>query len=137
MPGVRETASQVAAALQRARTVLIVEDDPILSLDLAEQLQEWNYAVCGVARNGKVALDLATRHKPDLALVDVGLAGDMDGVELAVRLRRDHALPSILVTGALGAEVEERALPARPAGFLAKPYMPEELERVLKEAWPA
>lgn len=116
--------------------VLIVEDDPILSMDLAELLAEWNYVVCGVAGNAAKALELAARHKPHLALVDVGLRGEMDGVELAVRLRRDLALPSIIVTGALSSELAERVRPARPAGFLAKPYMPWELEKILTEAWP-
>lgn len=115
--------------------VLIVEDNPILSMDLAELLEEWNYAVCGIARSGRAALELAALHKPELALVDVGLAGGMDGIDLAVVLRRDFALPSIIVTGALDAELAERAKPARPVGFLSKPYMPGELEKVLREAW--
>lgn len=116
--------------------VLIVEDDPILSMDLAEILAEWDYKVCGVAGNAALALELAARHKPNLALVDVGLRGEVDGIDLAVRLRREHSLPSIIVSGALSSELAERAQAARPAGFLAKPYMPWELEKVLAEAWP-
>lgn len=123
------------AAPAQAPLVLIVEDNPILSMDLAELLQEWNYAVCGIARSGDAALELAARHRPALALVDVGLGGGMDGIDLAVRLRRDFALPSIIVTGALDSELTERAKPARPVGFLSKPYMPGELEKVLREAW--
>src|SRR5512132_1373135 len=89
--------------------VLIVEDNAILSMDLAELLQEWNYAVCGIAHNGSAALELAARHNPALALVDVGLGGGMDGIELAVALRRDFGLPSIIVTGALDSAMTERA----------------------------
>lgn len=118
----------------RRPLVLIVEDDPILALDLAELLEEWNYRVCGVARSADAALELAALHRPDLALVDVGLSGRMDGIDLAVRLRRDFALPSIIVTGSLSAELADRARPARPAGFLSKPYMPWELEHALDEA---
>jgi CheY-like chemotaxis protein len=114
--------------------VLIVEDDAILSLDLAELLEEWNYDVCGIAGSAAQALELAARHRPDLALLDVGLSGDIDGIELAVRLRRDFALPSIIISGALNSTLEERALPARPAGFLSKPYMPSELEKILVDA---
>ena len=43
---------------------------------------------------------------------------------------------SIIVTGALSSDLAERARPARPAGFLEKPYMPWELEKILTEAWP-
>jgi CheY-like chemotaxis protein len=114
--------------------VLIVEDNPILSLDLAELLEEWNYGVCGIAANAATAVALAARHRPKLALVDVGLSGETDGIELAVRLRREFALPSIIISGGLSSELEARALPARPAGFLSKPYMPSELETVLAEA---
>jgi len=114
--------------------VLIVEDDPILSLDLAELLEEWNYPVCGTAASAAAALELAKKHKPQLALVDVGLGGEMDGIELAVRFRRDFGLPSIIVTGSLSSEVADRAFPAQPAGFLSKPYMPADLAKVLSEA---
>jgi response regulator NasT len=114
--------------------VLIVEDDPILSLDLAELLEEWRYAVCGIASDAEAAIELARQHRPLLALVDVGIHGEMDGIDLAVRLRREFALPSIIVTGSFSSELAERARPARPAGFLAKPYLPGELEKVLLEA---
>jgi CheY-like chemotaxis protein len=114
--------------------VLIVEDDPILTLDLTELLEEWNYDVCGTATNAAAAMQLAARHRPDLALIDVGLRGEMDGIDLAVRLRRDFALPSIIISGAISSELEERALPARPAGFLSKPYMPSQLEKILVDA---
>lgn len=114
--------------------VLIVEDDPILSLDLSEMLAEMNYTVCGVAPSGEAALRLAALHRPSLALVDVGIVGGMDGIDLAVALRRDFATPSIIVTGSLCSDLAERAGPARPAGFLSKPYLPDDLERVLREA---
>ena len=111
--------------------VLIVEDDAILALDLEETLAEWNYGVCGIAKSAAAALELAARHRPFLALVDVGLSGAADGIELALRLRRDFAIPSVFITGALSSDIEERASPARPVGFLCKPYMPSELENVL------
>ena len=114
--------------------VLIVEDDPILSLDLSEQLQECNCIVCGVASSGAKALKLAALHRPHLALVDVGIDGGMDGIDLAVALRRNFALPSIIVTGWLSSDLAERARPASPAGFLSKPYLPDDLEKVLREA---
>lgn len=111
--------------------VLIVEDDAILALDLAETLEEWNYGVCGIAASASAALELAARHRPLLALVDIGLRGKIDGIDLAVQLRRDFAVSSVIITGALSSEIEERALPARPAAFLCKPYMPWELENIL------
>lgn len=111
--------------------VLIVEDDAILALDLEEMLEEWSYGVCGIATSAATALELAARHRPFLALVDVGLSGAADGIELALRLRRDFAIPSVFITGSLSSDIEERASPARPAGFLCKPYMPSELEDIL------
>jgi CheY-like chemotaxis protein len=124
-PGTAET---------EAWRVLIVEDDPILALDLSELLEEWSYEVCGVAKSGAAALKLAAQHRPRLALVDVGIDGGMDGIDLAVALRREFALPSIIVTGSLSSDLERRASAARPAGFLSKPYLPEDLEKVLREA---
>jgi DNA-binding response OmpR family regulator len=77
--------------------VLIVEDDPFLSLDLASQLVEFGFSVTGIAPNVATALDLFDRRGCDVAVLDVNL-----GAESAAPVARKLAaqnVPFIAVTG--------------------------------------
>ena len=78
-------------------TILIVEDEPSLQETLAYNLQKQGYSV-ETSGNGRTALDLARRLKPDLLLLDIMLPG-LDGVEICKTLRREgFAAPIIMLT---------------------------------------
>ena len=87
-------------------------------------LEKAGYTVIGPLRDAPKAMRLAERERPDLALVDVLLAGGEDGVSLSRRLHADLGVPSLLVTGYEhhAEEVRDTAL-----GFLHKPFAPQAL----------
>src|SRR3546814_18717910 len=66
--------------------VLIVEDEALVALFLEDTLDTLGYRCCGVADNAEEAVSLAQARRPALALVDVGLRGDRDGIALAADL---------------------------------------------------
>ena len=71
--------------------VLVVEDELFIRMDLEARLKRLDADVVGATANGKYAVDLASRLKPELILMDIQLQGPMDGIEatrriLAVRL---------------------------------------------------
>lgn len=104
--------------------LLIVEDDPLIGPAMKAVLEKAGYTVVGPLRDAAKAMRLADRERPDLALVDVLLAGGEDGVSLSRRLRAGLDIPSLLVTGFdhHAAEVRDVAL-----GFLHKPFTPQSL----------
>ena len=104
--------------------LLIVEDDPLIGPAMKAVLVKAGYTVVGPLRDASKAMRLAEREHPDLALVDVLLAGGEDGVSLSRRLRKDLGVPSLLVTGYEhhGEEVRDTAL-----GLLHKPFAPQAL----------
>lgn len=111
--------------------VLIVEDDPLIAEGLAMVLEGLDVEIRGIAASGAAALAaLPTIRPPDVALVDISLRGGMDGVDLAVALRR-LGIPSILLSGQWSAELGVRAEAAQPLGRLVKPYGPQELMGLL------
>lgn len=104
--------------------ILIVEDDPLVGPAMKAVLEKAGYTVVGPLRDAAKAMRLADREHPDLALVDVLLAGGEDGVSLSRRLKAKLSVPSLLVTGYdhHAEEVRDTAL-----GFLHKPFAPQAL----------
>lgn len=117
-----------AAVVQRAITILIVEDQEVVAADLKERLVLRGYAVCGIAATVAEALELARRQQPELALVDIRLDGDMDGIELAQILRHELDIPVIFLSAHSDDATMLRATQATPYAFLMKPYDDRELQ---------
>ncbi|MGE0813825.1 MAG: response regulator [Vicinamibacterales bacterium] len=118
-----------AAAQGRATgrvKILIVEDDLTASDTMARVLASRGWlAEC--ASSAVEALRLSRRERFDLALVDVGLGGELDGVDVAEWLQRLFHLPAVFVTSTIDEDVLRRASRLRPAGYLVKPVEPEQL----------
>lgn len=60
--------------------ILVVEDEGIVAMDIQDRLQRLGYEVLGIAPSGEEALELCARTLPDLILMDIMLAGDLDGI---------------------------------------------------------
>lgn len=119
----------------RALRVLIVEDESLVSLFLQGVLRDLGHEVSGIAPSLRTALAFAAGTPTDLAIVDVGLAGDGgDGIDAAVALRSRYGIPALLMTGAPLASLGDRIKDAQPLGLLTKPYTEVDVERALKTA---
>ena len=114
------------------KRILIVEDESVTALDLQAFLVELGHSVAGHAFTGREALELARKHRPDLALMDIRLPGDMDGIATALELRRELNIPVIFTTAFSEDETLARAREAGPYGYLLKPIEPRELRVVIE-----
>ena len=103
--------------------ILLVEDDPILALLATVTLAE-HHEVIGPAHDVSHALQLAAQEKPDIAFVDINLAGHDEGIELARALMARHGMTSMFVSGQV---LCARANADAALGLLRKPYAPEDL----------
>src|SRR5918995_4741117 len=98
-----------------ALRVLIVEDESLVSLFLQGVLRDLGHEVSGIAPSLRTALAFAAGTPTDLAIVDVGLAGDGgDGIDTAAALLDRFGIRSLLMTGASFAELGDRIETARP-----------------------
>ncbi len=116
----------------RSRRLLVVEDSDDLRESLILLLQLEGHQVRG-APNGSGALEMAREDPPEVALIDIGLP-DIDGCELARRLRALPELDSVelvALTGFAGQEVEQRCREAGFTAHLVKPVEIEALQRLL------
>ena len=73
------------------------------------------------------------RH-PQLALIDIRLVGPIDGIELACQLREQFQIPAIFLSGLTDPETKERALLAKPLGFLRKPYRASQVYNLIQRS---
>ena len=114
--------------------ILIVEDELIIAEHLRCVLELLGHRVTGVADRVSNALDSLRQDPPDLVLLDVNLRGELDGIDLAARLRAEHHIPFIFLTSQANAATVARAKQTRPYGYLVKPFDEQDIYVALEMA---
>jgi AmiR/NasT family two-component response regulator len=113
--------------------VLIAEDDAIIRLDLRALLEANRLEVCGEARDGVEAVELASSLEPDVIVMDVRMPR-LDGIEAASRILTERSVPIVMLTGFGEDGLVERAVEAGVFGFLSKPFHEDDLIPALRTA---
>lgn len=124
--------ARVAKAKGQVR-VLIAEDETIIRLDLRAQLEELGYLVCGEARNGNEAVELARELEPEVAILDVKMP-DSDGLDAARRILAERSIPILLLTAYSDPELVGRAARAGVFAYLVKPFQSSDLMPAIETA---
>lgn len=114
--------------------ILIVEDEIIVGLDIQHELTGLGYRVTGVVASGQEAIQSASQTKPDLVLMDIRLAGEMDGIAAAQQIRQNVSVPIIYLTAYADAETLQRAKITEPFGYIIKPYQERDLHITIEMA---
>ena len=112
--------------------IFIVEDEAIVANDIKETLKSLGYTVPGIAKSGELALEKVRESKPDLVLMDIHLAGQMDGVETAGKIHVLYNIPVIYLTAYADKALLDRAKVTEPYGYVIKPYDERELHSVIE-----
>jgi two-component system, response regulator PdtaR len=114
--------------------VLIVEDEPIIAMDLAILVAELGHEVCATVASVAGALALAAAHNPDVVLMDIRLAQGGSGIDAARELHSQQSVRCIFLSANLDERTRMALLPYEPIDFVGKPVLPVVLERALKKA---
>jgi len=114
--------------------IVIVEDESIVALDIKKSLRKLGYTVTGRAKSGSEAIKKVEETCPDLVLMDVGIKGDMDGIETAKRIQAEFNIPIIYLTAHSDEATLKRAKLTKPAGYLIKPFEDRELHSTITTA---
>jgi two-component system, response regulator PdtaR len=115
-------------------SVLLVEDEAIVSADIQDRLKAFGYTVGAATDTGADALRLAVETKADLVLMDINLNGELDGIETAGLIRERLDLPVVYLSAYSDAETLERAKLTQPYGYLLKPLEERELVTTIEMA---
>ncbi|MBF0558304.1 MAG: response regulator [Nitrospirae bacterium] len=114
--------------------ILIVEDEILSGMDLQLIFRCWGCAPPSIATTGREAIEKADKEKPDVILMDISIDGNMDGIEVAKKIRSKYEIPIIFMTGYSDEEMIERAKTANPAAILIKPVDNAELKAAVESA---
>ncbi len=107
--------------------ICIIEDEMIIAEDLRVQLSELGYKVTGIAAGYDEAVSLLAETPPDLAMIDILLEGEKDGIDLGRYIRVNYHMPFIFLTSHADKITVERAKQVHPDGYLMKPFEPNDL----------
>jgi len=114
------------AATAAGLKVLVVEDEALIRLDLAEMLTEEGYVVAGEAGDGEQAVELARRLHPDLVIMDIKMP-KVDGITAATSIVEERIAPVVMLTAFSQRELIEQARDAGAMAYLVKPFARHEL----------
>jgi two-component system, response regulator PdtaR len=115
-------------------SVFIVEDELIEAEDIRQTLESLGYSVAGITRSGEAALDALRSVHPDLVLMDIHLAGTLDGIDTAQQVRIRHHIPVIFLTAHADEVSLARAKFTEPYGYVLKPFDERELHSAIEMA---
>ncbi len=110
------------------KKILIVDDDPEIGEYCSLLLKAMDYDVLGPVASGEEAVALAAEVEPDLAIIDIMLSGDMDGIEVSDIIKKKHNVFTIYLSAHSDKKTFERAKKTEPLAYLLKPINVRELE---------
>jgi len=112
--------------MDKAR-ILVVEDEAIVAMDIADTLRNLGHEVTDTVPSRERAIESTKEDRPDLILMDIGLKGEMDGIQTAELIRSQFSIPVIFLTAYADEKTVERAKIAAPCGYLTKPFEEKDL----------
>lgn len=124
-------AQESMLSLAKAR-VLIIEDEPVIALELKSIVESLGHTVVGTADRERDAIAIADRTKPNLVLADIQLRGEDSGIEAAREIIKRHPVPIIFITA-----YPERLLTGKgvePTFIISKPYDPSMVRAAVSQA---
>ena len=115
--------------------IMILEDEGLIALHIEEVLAHAGFEIVDLFACGEDALAyLATSPAPDIILMDIGLAGTLNGIETARHIREKADIPVIFLTAYNDQSHLAEAAEVSPDGYLTKPFTPHDLINAVKAA---
>ena len=115
--------------------VLVVEDSALIAEDIAFKLGKHHFHVVGIFDKGEDAIEFLKKNQPDLVLLDIKLAGALDGISTGYMIQNNYSLPIIYLSDLADAQTLGRAKQTRPANYLTKPFNEADLVRAIDLAF--
>ena len=114
--------------------ILIVEDERIIAAELTRRITRLGYDVIATAGSGAEAIERARASCPDLVLMDIGLPGEMNGLEAGVRIWEELKIPIVYVTAYADELTMTQVRTPQPVLAVRKPFDVSQLRSTLEQA---
>ncbi len=114
--------------------ILVVEDEMLVAEDIAGRLRRLGYEVTDIVESGEEAIASVLKNPPDLVLMDIVLAGEIDGIETAEKIRQHKQIPIIYLTAYGDKKTLTRSKTTDPYGYVIKPFDEQQLNTTIEIA---
>ncbi len=124
--------ASVEISRQVATDIMIIEDEPLIALDIEQMVEDLGHRVVGIARTHAEALDLYKRTSPKMVLADIQLADGSSGIDAVNEILSTDSIPVIFITA-----FPERLLTGQrpePAFLVTKPFNPDMVKALISQA---
>lgn len=120
--------------MSKNSSILVVEDESIVSKDIQQSLKKLGYSIAGAAATGEKAINIANETMPDLVLMDIMLKGDMSGIDTAKVIKSTLQIPVIYLTAYADENTLSKAKVTEPYGYIIKPFKEIDLHTSIEMA---
>jgi signal transduction histidine kinase len=114
--------------------ILIVEDDLVSALLLQKALEKNKHEILGIADSGEKALELLTQNHADIVMMDINLAGELDGIKTTEIINEKYDIPVVYLSASSDAETLGKVVGTNPSAYVIKPFNIRELNMVIELA---
>ena len=115
--------------------ILIIEDDPIIAVDIKSFLQSEGLTVYGIAKNASTAYDLLAHGQANFILLDIYLGTGDSGIDIARHIHEAHHIPFVFLTSFSDDTTLSAAEQYAPYGYIVKPFQEPTLLTTIRIAW--
>jgi len=117
------------------KNILIIEDEFSIAMDMEMRLQKMGYTIAGIATNYKDALTILLEESIDIALLDINLNSDKNGIDIGIIIKEKFNIPVVFITAYTDAKTFNDALVANPMGYITKPFKDADLHNNIQLAF--
>ncbi len=111
--------------------VMIVEDEFIIAEDLKLTLQNFGHEVITIVTSGEEAINYANKFIPDIIFMDIVLAGDINGIDAAIKIKENNEIPIIFCSAYLDSSTQNETSQIKPGIFISKPVEASKIKTAL------
>jgi CheY-like chemotaxis protein len=116
------------------KTIMIVEDESILAMLVEMKLKRKGFSVLEPVATGEDAITVADKNKPDVIIMDIRLAGVIDGIEASEKICKKYNCSIVFTTGYSDDAIHKKALALKPLAYLTKPYEINQLVSLIEHS---
>lgn len=114
--------------------ILITEDDHVSALLLKKALEKNNHEIIGISDSGERALEILETHPADIVMMDINLAGELDGIRTTEIINEKYDIPVVYLSASSDAETLTKVVGTNPSAYVIKPFNIRELNMVIELA---
>ncbi|MGY6522355.1 MAG: ATP-binding protein [Mongoliitalea sp.] len=114
--------------------ILIVEDDHVSALLLKKALEKNNHQIIAISETGEYALDILENNQADIVMMDINLAGELDGIRTTEIINDKYDIPVVYLSASSDADTLNKVVGTNPSAYVIKPFNIRELNMVIELA---